>query len=255
MGKIDSLDYINNNYNYFIENEIKLTNWTLLSSYILFFPNEKRKFIIKYELLSKLRRKWPIVNNSNASNSKAYLTAYKNFKKLYNKDIYPHCYREISDIEILFYLKKCHKHKFLPNILSETNNFLEIEYLDDSVWRQSNLIERTTNEYFNAVDNYCSHIKNFKLCVNISDSTDSNIMVNRKTKEFINIDIEDIVALDHFVPIVYNRAKDNNIINYKIRTDYMWSSEIFNKSSSYYIDILKIKETEKSCLKLFNILN
>ena len=240
--------YHTNEYDNLIKNELNIDGYIFLSNYIVFQPCSKRKFIIKKLLFKniKFHNSLEIPDNYTTKNFKElykiYSTEYSKFKNKYNTDIYPYIFNNISNDIILECIKYCCKHDFLPNILSETDNFLEIEYLDSSVWRPSTPFERTTNKYFKTVNSYCSHVKNLDLCVTTIDCQNHNIMVNIKTLEFKIIDIEEVRPITHFVPGLCWWS-DEIFANYEcwvLRTDYRWSCEFFNKSFEYYKDLLKL---------------
>jgi hypothetical protein len=245
--------YHNNEYDDLIKSELKLDNWVFLSEYIIFEPYTKRKFIIKKYIFEKT--KWTLgtsipdkcINKTFQELQEKYLIIYENFKTKYNVDIYPHIFSTITADEMSYNFKYCCNHDFLPNILLETDSFLEMEYLDLSEWRFSTPRERSSNAYFDCLNDYCSYIHNLKLCVAI-DSHNYNIMVNRKTGKFKNIDIEDLLPPNHFIPHIcwYSNSRYQEFSTYYVlRTDYVWSTEMFNKSFDYYKDLLEIICTDR----------
>jgi hypothetical protein len=245
--------YHTNKYDDLIKSELKIDSWVFLSEYIVFDPHTKRKFIIKEYIFKKT--KWTLgasipdecTNKTFQELQEKYLIAYEKFKTKYNVDIYPYIFDNITDVEILYYLKYCCNHDFLPDILLETDSFLEVEYLDSSEWRPSTPFERSSNSYLNCVNKYCSHIHDLQLCVTI-DSHNCNIMVNRKTGKFKNIDIEDLWPPNHFVPNIcwYSVTKYKEFSAYYIlRNNYVWSIDFFNKSLDYYNDLLEIISTDR----------
>ena len=172
-----------------------------------------------------------------------YLIEYEKFKNKYNtNDIYPYIFNTVTDDQILYNIKYCCHNDFLPNILLETNSFLEVEYLDFTEWRSTTPRERSSNNYFNSVNNYCLHIHDLTLCITIDNSQNDNVMINKKTGKFKNIDIDDMWPPNHFIPNIcwYTDEIIKDYECYVLRTDYTWSSEIFNKSFEYYKDLLKI---------------
>ena len=269
---IDKKYYHTNEYDDLIKSELKLDNWVFLSRYIIFEPRAKRKFIIKKYLFDTTRWTHRGIEEQSYNNIAhktlqglqefyAHKTlqglqektrgVYENFKTKYNVDIYPHIFSTITADEISYNLKYCCNHDFLPNILLETDSFLEIEYLDLSEWRFSTPRDRSSNVYFDCLNDYCSYIHDLKLCVTI-DSHNYNIMVNRKTGKFKNIDIEDLWPPNHFIPHIcwYSHTEYREFsMHYILRTDYVWSTEMFNKSFEYYKDLLEIISIDRIYIK------
>lgn len=232
--------YHTNKYDSLIKNELNLNSWVFLSKYIIFEPVAKRKFLIKKHIYNKAR--WPFIEKIPSECVNKFLFEYEKFKNKYNVDIYPYISGTISNQEILDCFKHCCNHDFLPNILFETDNFLEIEYLDSFDWRSSTPYERTSNDYFNILNEYCSHIKNLDLCITTIDCKNENIMINKKTGKFKIIDLEDIYPITHFIPGLFWRG-DEIISNHEcwvLKNDFTWSYGFFNKSFEYYSDLLKL---------------
>jgi hypothetical protein len=231
-------NYKTHKYYDLIKSELKIDNWIFLSKYIIFEPNCKRKFIIKDYIIKNTR--WIIKNLKILQ--KEYAIKYEKFKTKYNIDIYPYVFNSITDDEILYYFKYCCNHDFLPNILLETDSFLEIEYLDLLEWRFTTPFERSLSTYFKCVNSYCSHICDLKLCL-VIESHNHNIMINKKTGKFKNIDIEDLWPPNHFIPNICWFTTDIHkefSAHYTLRTNYSFSTEMFNKSFEYYKDLLEV---------------
>lgn len=216
--------------NNLIRNELGLTNWVFLSDYVIFDRRKNTKFLIKPALLSYAHEIKNIILE--------YKEKYVKFKEITGIDIYPsEDYFNIADEEIIECIKFCCEHEFMPNILSESNTFLQIEYLNDKEWRKLTYYERSKDNYSRAVDSYCSHVKNLKFCVFI-DVYETNQMIHRKTGKIKNIDINEIFPTTHLIP-----GLCNNFLNYQdivINTNYTWKDERLNCSFNYYVNLCSI---------------
>jgi hypothetical protein len=221
---------LENAYDELILSELGLVNWIFLSSYSVFDTINKRKYIVKNEIIKSAKYKLDFLTN-NCNDIFRYFE-YKHDKNLFVD------YTGISDNELLESFKYCCKHSFLPSIINETNSFYEIEYLDISEWRNVTAYERSTPIYFNAVDKYCSYIHDLKFCIAL-DPHDNNIMINRNTGQIKNIDLEDIFPVSLFIP--GKCILESDVPRYAvIMTNYIWSARRFNKSFEYYKDLLGI---------------
>lgn len=217
-------------YDQIIKEELELNSWIQLSNYSILDHSTKRKFIIKQEILDTVRYTLDFFTHDCSKQ-------FENFENRYGVNLYEN-YHEVSDESILDALKYCCSHSFLPNIIRETDNFFEVEYLHLSQWKNLSAYERSTAKYLNAVNNYCEHIKDSKFCIAL-DPDDNNIMINRKTGIIKNIDIEDIFPVSLFIPGMAILESDTPCYSV-IMTNYTWSADRFNKSFDYYKGVLKI---------------
>lgn len=201
--------HLTNDYDKIIKTELNLRDWIFLSDHTIFDYSTNKKFLIKKILLSYAKN-----------------TA----KEISNLDI--------NDYEIIESIKYCCRHEFMPNILSETENFLELEYLNFSDWRRLTDYEHSNKKYCDIINDYCSYVKDLKIAIFI-DASDNNQMINRKTGIIKNINISEIFPTNFLLPGLCNDFSQTEII---INTQYVWDVDHLNRSFSEYIELCnKIK--------------
>lgn len=175
----------------------------------------------KINIYHKLYNEYGLYTRKNTSSSNAINIIYHNKnpytiiankrKFLYKQNIAQRTDNKLSFNNIKQDYERCFDSVLLPNILSETENFYEVTYFDEGIYknielRNIHLFDLQQNK--RKINDYCEIIQNNKFC--IIDFDLQNFMYNVHTKEIYLTYSGDMEKIDFFNPNILSIDTPNN---------------------------------------------
>ena len=172
--------------------------------------------------------------------------------------------------EILQCLHECFSVAvFLPDIITDLDNFIEITYYDEDQWRKATVYDYISNTYLEQIDTYMNDIENLEMYIDVDTINVSNTYVNKNTGEIKLVNVGDIELVDSAMPGVFpinsrtfgNEIGANAADSCILITDYSWSNPKYNIPRSEYGYIVDTKYghnltiIENPTVKMLNILS
>lgn len=212
----------------------------------------KRHFDLMYQEKINIRHKlfdeYGLYSRKNMSSSSGINIIYHNKnpytiivgkkrKFLYKPNIALRTDSNLSFNDIKHDYERCFDSVLLPNILSETENFYEVTYFHDEVYKNLQLCNAhlfDLNQNKSKINDYCKNIQSNEFC--IIDFDLQNFMYNIHTNEIYLTYSGDMAKIDFFNPNILSIDTPNNKSLFLIKQNVQIPK--YNLSNSEYITFL-----------------